>query len=354
MATGTFLLFNYPLTAIYFVVRHIRKIFNYLQPVKAVFTLFCLVVGSANLFSQCTTTYGSGEEKICSKQLPYNVYGKVLDSGGVYEYTLTNTGGCDSIYSFKLKVQNTWTGVVSTAWENPNNWSCHILPDIKSDIFIDSGTVILNSNTSIRSLAVNPSASLTINSGIVLNVAGTNFSTDSTFTDPRDGHTYRFRHIGSQVWMTQNLNYVVDTNSCYNNNPANCAIYGRLYSWNDASISAAPPGWHLPSNDEWTTLTTYLGGDEVAGGAMKEAGSIHWLSQNIGATNSSGFTALPGGSRVDNGPFIGIGSDGKWWSTTEEGDPYAFIRFLIYGDARVYGGFTNKVNELSVRCIRNY
>src|SRR5690606_33259564 len=88
----------------------------------------------------------------------------------------------------------------------------------------------------------------------------------------------------------------------YNNDPANEIIYGKLYNWyavNDPR-GLAPVGWHIPSDSEWTILTDYLGGFEVAGGKMKETGTTHWANPNIGADNSSGFTGLPGGYRAYN------------------------------------------------------
>ena len=89
----------------------------------------------------------------------------------------------------------------------------------------------------------------------------------------------------------------------YNNDPANDSSYGRLYNYYAVADSRglAPTGWHIPSDSEWTTLSTFLGGDAVAGGKMKEAGTAHWLDPNTGATNSSGFTALPGGLRQGGG-----------------------------------------------------
>jgi len=84
-----------------------------------------------------------------------------------------------------------------------------------------------------------------------------------------------FRHIGTQVWMTKNLNYAPASGSwCYGNNTDSCAVYGRLYDWNTA-LTVAPSGWHLPNDAEWQILIGYLGGSNVAGGKMKEAGTAH-------------------------------------------------------------------------------
>ncbi len=135
-----------------------------------------------------------------------------------------------------------------------------------------------------------------------------------SFTDPRDGQTYNTVKIGNQWWMAENLNYDADTGSwCYNDNSSNCTTYGRLYDWATA-LTVAPAGWHLPTDAEWTVLTDYLGGLSVAGGKMKETGTTHWSSPNTGATNESGFTALPGGSRYyPDGAFHHLGYDAIFW-----------------------------------------
>ena len=155
--------------------------------------------------------------------------------------------------------------------------------------------------------------------------------------------------ICTQVWATKNLDVttysdgtvipqVTDPSAwanlttgawCYSNNdPANGAVYGKLYNWYavagiyDAASLAdptlrkklAPNGWHVPTDAEWTTLTTCLGGASVAGGKMKETGTAHWQSPNTAATNSSGFTGLPGGICSNDGTFNLSGSNGIWWS----------------------------------------
>ncbi|MCP4121604.1 MAG: hypothetical protein GY751_07605 [Bacteroidetes bacterium] len=179
-----------------------------------------------------------------------------------------------------------------------------------------------------------------------------------TFTDPRNGQTYATIEIGSQTWMAENLNYTTGNSWCYNNNSANCNTYGRLYDWQTA-LSACPAGWHLPTDAEWTQLTDYLGGTSVAGGKMKEAGLTHWRSPNMGATNSSGFTGLPGGFRFFNGVmgyFSDLGGHGYWWSATEAEDDatHAWYRHLDYYYANVAGNYpSDKENGLSCRCVRD-
>jgi uncharacterized protein (TIGR02145 family) len=106
--------------------------------------------------------------------------------------------------------------------------------------------------------------------------------------------------------MAENLNYDAGIGSwIYNENSDLAVTYGRLYIW-ETACEVCPDGWRLPSDEEWTELTAYLGGDEVAGGKLKETGASHW-EENEGATNESGFLALPGGGRFNYGDFDGIG-----------------------------------------------
>jgi len=230
------------------------------------------------------------------------------------------------------------------------------------------------------------------------------FRTYDTFTDSRDGHVYKTLNIDGQVWMVENLAYLPTASAwqtessslpcyyvygyngtsvaeaeAYNHTPSGTSeyfpegapfnpytIYGVLYNWpaamNGASSSNSnpsgvqgicPDGWHLPSDAEWTTLTTYLGGEEVAGGKMKEAGTDHWNSPNIEATNSSGFTALPGGWRSSGGYFYSIGYNGLWWSSTQTSDTNAWERGLNYFDNSLRRNSGGKYFGFSVRCVRD-
>jgi len=120
----------------------------------------------------------------------------------------------------------------------------------------------------------------------------------------------------------------------YNNDPANDAIYGKLYNWfavNDVR-GLAPTGYHVPTNTEFNTLVTYLGGSSVAGGKMKEQGLCHWSSPNVDATDTSLFTGLPGGNRSNSaGAFSSIGVQGRWWSSTESSPGFAYYLELNSG-----------------------
>ncbi len=191
-----------------------------------------------------------------------------------------------------------------------------------------------------------------------------------------DGNVYHTVRIGTQVWMVENLkttkyrdgtsipnitdntawsNLTTGAYCDYNNGPSNSATYGRLYNWYAATDARGicPTGWHVPSDAEWTTLVNYFGGDSVAGGKLKEAGTTHWASPNTGATNESGFTAFPGGYRQSNGSFDDIGIVGYWWSATGTDAATAWYRFMGCGNSDVGRNNYGKTGGFSVRCVRD-
>jgi uncharacterized protein (TIGR02145 family) len=144
---------------------------------------------------------------------------------------------------------------------------------------------------------------------------------------------------------------------CWYNNDASTykASYGAIYNWYALSTGKlCPTGWHVPSDGEWTTLTTFLGGENVAGGKLKEAGTTHWLSPNTNATNETGFTALPGGLRgYSNGIFSSIGQYGYWWSSSLDFGNQFFVRNLFNNTVLVWKGASDKQAGLSVRCLKD-
>jgi uncharacterized protein (TIGR02145 family) len=197
----------------------------------------------------------------------------------------------------------------------------------------------------------------------------------ATVTD-YDGNVYQTVLIGGQCWMMDNLkvthyrngdpiNHVVDyylwgglTVGAYcnfGNDEGNVAIYGRLYNgyaMND-SRGIAPEGWHVPSDAEWQTLVDYLGGDDVAGGKLKDVGTTYWLSPNTGATNESGFTALPGGYRDIEGEFRRMGHWALFWSSTNYSAENAWNRILEYDNAGVFRTYYLYGNGHSIRCVKD-
>ncbi|MEI6750760.1 MAG: FISUMP domain-containing protein [Bacteroidota bacterium] len=194
------------------------------------------------------------------------------------------------------------------------------------------------------------------------------------YTDPRDSKVYASVQIGAQCWMKENLNVgtkiagtVTQTNNnvlekyCYDNLDANCGIYGGLYQWDEAMQYSSTPGgqgicptgWHLPTDEEWTTLISYLGGIDVAGGKLKETGSAHWNDPNAGADNSSGFTALPGGARGTGGSFADLSDYGGWWSSSWSDASNAWHRGMISSLAGVLRYNYNKPIGFSARCLKD-
>jgi uncharacterized protein (TIGR02145 family) len=190
-----------------------------------------------------------------------------------------------------------------------------------------------------------------------------------------DGNVYKTVTIGTQVWMAENLKATKYRNGdligtttpttlniygentpkyqwAYHGNETNVATYGRLYTWwvITDNRNLCPLGWHVPSDVEWTTHINYLGGENIAGGKLRETGMTHWANANTGATNESGFTALPGGHRDGSGEIGGIGSYGIWWSATEISVNYAWIRNVNQGYI-VGRNNGSKYNGHSVRCI---
>lgn len=192
--------------------------------------------------------------------------------------------------------------------------------------------------------------------------------------------------IGTQIWQNVNLDVTMYRDSTpipqvtdpsqwanlttgawcyYNNNAANDSIYGKLYNWyavagihdaaslNDPSLrkQLAPQGWHIPSDTEWTTLTTFLGGTAVAGGKMKSTSTTLWQNPNTDATNESGFSGFPGGYQSNGGHSSGITSLGYWWSSTESDTDISFLRCLFSWSGAVTRTTSNKKMGFSVRCI---
>lgn len=141
---------------------------------------------------------------------------------------------------------------------------------------------------------------------------------------------------------------------CYYENNSNYGkVYGKLYNWyavNDPR-GLAPLGYHVPSDAEWDTLISFLGGMTVAGGKLKA--TTRWTSPNTGASNSSGFSGLPGGFRRFFGYFNAIGVEGQWWSTTEFDSDNAYFRMLGYTDQFMFRSADFKIGGLSVRCLKD-
>ena len=196
-----------------------------------------------------------------------------------------------------------------------------------------------------------------------------------------DGNVYETVKIGDQEWMAENLKTttyndgtdlpnVTDSDdwgeletgayAWYDNDVSNKDVYGALYNWYAVETgNLCPDGWRVPTDDDWTELTDYLGGAEVAGGKLKATGTIEagtglWHEPNTGATNETGFAALPGGARHFEGHFIAMGSAGVWWTSTAHSVTGTAWRFdMSYDSAVLKEEFAYKTYGFAVRCIKN-
>ena len=268
-------------------------------------------------------------------------------------------------------------------------WSTESEPTLSDDLTSDgTGTGAFTSNLSglTKSTTYYTRAYAT-------NQAGTGYGEEVIFktyegtVSDYNGNNYYTVKIGDQVWMAENLKttryadgsdiplvetgtawdalVALDKGYCwYENMTSNRDTYGGLYNWaaamngaggSDANPSgvqgACPDGWHLPSDAEWTVLSDYLGGGGIAGGKMKEAGTVHWDSPNTGATNESGFAALPAGTRDDDGTFDKSGSETYFWSSHHDGTTWAWARNLLAASQQLRRDNHPRGKGFSIRCV---
>lgn len=328
----------------------------------------------------------------------------------LYALTVTDATGCTATEAFNVEVTNSLavtttpvtdvgcttalgggevtTGGGLTVTARGICWATHTYPDLSDNyttdgtgtgIFISHLTDLLHNTTyHIRAYATN-----SLGTVYGADLTFTNLMCDGTFTDPRDSHIYGYKKIGDQYWMCENLAYLPSvSNSGYGSdsspffyvynysgtNPAvamnhpNYKIYGVLYNWAAAMDGSGsnnddpgnvqgicPPGWHLPSDKEWYVLTNYIG--EYAGGQMKETGTIHWLSPNMGATNTNGFTALPAGGRTSSGFFMGMGTSTSFLSSRLDNTLQPWGRNLMFSHEEAHPVLLSLSVGYSVRCV---
>ena len=203
------------------------------------------------------------------------------------------------------------------------------------------------------------------------------------------GQTYNTVQVGTQCWLKENLNIGAMINGssnqtnngiiekyCYNNDEGNCAIYGGLYQWNEMMQyittpgvkGICPTGWHIPTDGEWTKLTTYINNqssyrcNSTSGSIAKAmAAATLWnsssntcaIGNNLSLNNATGFTAVPAGNRGYGGTFYSIGYGGYWWSSSEHGTYLAWYRSLHYDSSNVNRDYGGKIFGFSVRCLRD-
>ena len=256
--------------------------------------------------------------------------------------------------------------------------SSSVAKSSSSSVKSSSSSVVPKSSSSAKSSSSSVVESGSSSSSVVNSVS------IGSFTDSRDGQTYKTVKIGWQTWMAQNLNYKTANSYCYNDKDSNCSKYGRLYTWAAAMDSAGkwsldgsgcgygldkrcaprypvqgvcPVGWHLPSVSEWNTLLTGypVGGEVTAGKVLKSTSG--WISSGNG-TDAYSFSALPAGIRfptVVRGVYDLEGNYAYFWSSTEFGDSHAYYMYLFYSSdgAELLDTDVFKNDAISVRCLKN-
>ncbi len=276
---------------------------------------------------------------------------------------------CDGIVTSDGGASVTETGICWSTSHNPTTANDKIIGTGPQSYTCMLGGLTTNTQYYVRAYAINSE--------------GTAYGAEITFrtwndemvTDI-DGNTYHTVTIGGQIWLVENLNVTHYRNGdpiewisdnpewegftsgayCdYENEPGNAATFGRLYNWFAVADNRniAPEGWHVSMDADWTVLANYLGGDGMAGGKLKEAGMSHWLDPNSGATNETGFSALPGGFREYGGLYDYINWGGGWWTSTEDNPNDAWIRYLDYGAIDVWVALEDKRYGRSVRCVKD-
>ncbi|MCX6282493.1 MAG: hypothetical protein NTU51_11085 [Bacteroidetes bacterium] len=262
-------------------------------------------------------------------------------------------------------------GVCWSISQNPDTTATHTNEGAGQTTFTSNITnLIPNTVYYVRAYATNSAG---VGYGNVLSFTTAQISCENYIT--YEGKIYQTVLINSQCWFRQNLNVgtringdVTQTNNnviekhCYNDEESNCDFFGALYQWDEmmqyvtaqGSKGICPEGWHIPMDDDWTTLIDYLGGDSIAGGKIKQAGLDYWASPNTGATNSSGFSALGAGQHNASG-FDGIMLYTFFWSSAQDvaNPDHAWSRTPYNTGKDIYRGSGLKVNSFSVRCLKN-
>jgi uncharacterized protein (TIGR02145 family) len=313
------------------------------------------------------------------------------------------TGTVTNITSSSATVNATLNSLgsgASSVTQYGHSWSSvTVTPTIENDYTSSLGSKDTTGNYQSQLVGLS-SNTLYYVRAYATNDAGTAYGNEIEFTTSEsggtcpatvsdyDGNVYNTVQIGNQCWMKENLKTTKYNNGTdiplvtdniewgnlttpgycwYDNAEASYKkTYGALYNWYTVSTgNLCPTGWHVPTDGEWKQLEMYLGMSQSdadtfgcirgtdEGGKLKETGTTHWASPNTGATNETGFTALPGG-QCEEGYFDGIGIKGRWWSSSESSQASAWRRSLTEQNSTIYRTSHNKKNGYSVRCLRYY
>ena len=290
---------------------------------------------------------------------------------------LTTTATCGGTITFDGRAESTARGTC---------WSLSLTPEIAGLHTVDgAGTGTFTSH-----MADLIPDTLYYARAYATNGQGTGYGNVQSFRTLRevsytvsdiDSNHYHLVKIGSQYWLRENLrvthyrngdaipavtadaqwkNLTTGAYSDYDNLASNGSAYGHLYNWHalNDSRGLCPANWHVASDAEWTTLGNFLGGDTLAGGKLKSTGTIEggsglWYAPNTGATNSSGFTGLPGGYRINYGNFYSIGNVAYFWSSSDTASVNAWNLVLDANNGELTRNFNLKTNGFSIRCCKD-
>jgi len=325
-------------------------------PSKAEFeTLFSAVGGQAIAGAKLKSTSGwsnrgDGADKYSFSALPAgarNSSGGSYDDGlRAYFWSSSEYNGGSACYMFLGYDED---NANLSYYYKVNELSVRCLKDEVSELFVKSSSSVKTSSSSVHS---------------------SSSWSGKLMTDSRDGQTYKIITIGTQTWMAQNLNYETENSYCYNDTASYCAKYGRLYMWavavgktedacgfkHSCSLPSGdiqgvcPVGWHLPSQTEWNTLFTAVGGQLIASKVLKS--KFGWYKNGNG-TDVFLFSALPAGDRYESGNFDNENYSARFWSSTENGSYDAYDVDLNYGEDKAFLNKDYKYSGYSVRCIQN-
>jgi len=257
-------------------------------------------------------------------------------------------------------------GVCWSTSQHPSISDSHSVDGYGEGSFISSLTgLLVDSIYYYRSYATNSVGTVYGNERSIKTISGCG----GIIADTRDNSTYGTVIIGTQCWLNENLNYAIGSSICYNNADSNCAVYGRMYNWatlmnggassntNPSGVQGiCPVGWHVPSLAEYDQLVACLDGDTIAGGKLKEVGTSHWNSPNVGATNQSNFNGLPGGGYY-SGNFGQLGQVGSFWTTMTAPPPsYNYLKgsvTMYNSNDDISKSHSNSSIFKSARCVKD-
>ncbi len=302
-----------------------------------------VTAGEATQEIECSPVSVSGAPITGCKCLPTNIQPDVSKG----ESAMWTANGCTSHANI---IGYTWKGATADA----TGLVATAPVAAKGDVVVSvSFTVANDDNTSVTILCED---AIAVDGNSSSSVASPSSSSETsvstgTITDPRDGRIYKTVTIGTQTWMAQNLNYETGNSYCYKDSASYCSKYGRLYTW-EAATTACLDGWHLPTEEEFETLFTAVGGQSIAGQKLKFA--TGWTAYS-GITNEDAFafSALPAGGRDDDGDYDDEGNYALFWSSIENDSNNAYYMSLNYGYGGAFLTTSFKNNGFSVRCLKD-